>query len=784
MLSTSMRRKSLPSLLVALHLIVATSAAQSVEGVVRASDAGPLPGVNVYIESLERGAITDADGRYRIARLPAGTYDIVFSYVGFRTETRRVRLLEEDLTLDMSLEPDRVSTGEVLVSADRQEQLTVDTRSVAMLDAAALEDARGQTLGETLEHLPGLASLQTGPSLSKPVVRGLHSQRVLVLNAGVAQEGQQWGGEHAPEIDPFSPVRIEVIKGVAGVEYGVGAIGGVIRLEPLELPYVPGTPVRGQFSGNGFSNNRQGAGAVYLEGVSDRLPGFGWRAQGSYRKAGDAHAPGYVIPNSAFREANGALTLGFRRGSWNWLSHLSHFGTELGIYSGAHIGNMEDLLRAIERGEPATYAPFSYEIGLPKQRIAHDMATLRGQYRLSTGGRLEVQYGVQKNRRQEFDAHRGGLDDPDDAARPAFELSLVSHSIEARFHHRPLGQVFGVIGVNGTSQRNTNGRTGFLIPNFRSYGGGFFARETLVRGPLQLEAGARFDLHWVRAWPRENGGTGDFVPRIQTFGSPSGMLGAIWEFAPSWSLATNLGTAWRPPSVNEHYNFGVHHGTAQFEIGDPSLGRERSFGLDATLRHTGARTRLELSAYQTRFDGFIYLFPDPVPRVTIRGTFPTFRYAQADAQLAGVDGSVEYDVIPALTVGAVASLVRGDNLESNEPLFQMPADRLRLVAHVNLPDIKALQDPHLEFEALLVARQSRFPAGADYTDPPPGYRLLNGAFAANLVLGGTPIHVHASIENVLNTAYRDYLSRFRYFIDDPGRSFVLRLSVPIGAPRP
>lgn len=757
--------------------------AQTLHGVVRAADAGPLPGANVYLPALQRGAVTDHSGLYEIDNLVVGEYEVVFSFIGYRSESRTVAINPGRNRLEVTLHSDVVWTDEVLVAAEQDGRLTVDTRSVSILDAAALDEVRGQTLGETLEHLPGMAALQTGPSISKPVVRGLHSQRVLVLNAGVSQEGQQWGGEHAPEIDPFAPVRIEVIKGVGGVEYGVGAIGGVIRLEPLELPFIPGTALRGQFAGNGFSNNRQGAAALYLEGVVNRLPGLGWRAQGSFRKAGDAHAPNYIIPNSAFQEQNGAITLGFRRGAWNILGHVSHFGTELGIFSGAHIGNLDDLLRAIERGQPSTIGTFGFDIAPPKQLISHDLASLRGRYSLPSGARFEVQYGYQRNHRREFDAHRPYSDSLAALNRPAFELSLLSHSVEARFHHRPIGRFFGVMGVSGMNQLNLNGRSGFLIPNFRAFSGGVFARETLVHGDWQVEAGARYDYRWVRAWPREDGGSGDFVRRVNDYGSLSAVLGVIWHLAPAWSLATNLGTAWRPPSVNEHYNFGVHHGTAQFEIGDPDLDAERSVGIDATLRHDGPSTRLEVSAYSTQFQRFIYLYPDPSPRVTIRGTFPTFRYAQADARLNGFDASVEYDLNRTLTFGMVTSVVRGQNLDDDEPLYQMPGDRLRLVAHVNLPGNKTVLEPHFEVESALVARQSRFTPGVDYAEPPPGYHLINASFATDLMVNHTPVHLHLSVQNALDTVYRDYLSRFRYFIDNPGRSFVLRLSVPIGAPR-
>ena len=767
--------------LVATATSFSTVRSQTLWGVTRSTDGTSLPGVNVFIPGLQRGAVSDSDGRYEISHLEPGTYRVQFSFVGFRTQIREVTVGEADVKVDARLEEDPIWTDEVLVETEKTDALTLDSRSVSVLESRRLDEVRGQTLGETLEHLPGLATLQTGPSISKPIVRGLHSQRVLVLNAGVAQEGQQWGGEHAPEIDPFAPVRIEVVKGVAGVEYGAGAIGGVIRLEPLELPDDPSRPLSGTFAGNAFSNNYQGAASLYLQHASSRLPGVSWRVQGSLRRAGDARAPDYVITNSAFEEQNAAVTLGYRKAGLDLMGHVSHFGTELGIFSGAHIGNRDDLLRAIERGEPLVTPDFSFDIDAPKQRISHELATLRGTYSFDSGAKLTTQYGFQYNHRQEFDAHRPYNDSLAALNRPAFELTLASHSIESTFHHRPVGNLLGVVGISGMAQTNRNGRTGFLIPNFRAFTGGIFARETWLRNEVQLDVGTRLDYRWVRAWPRENGASGDFVRRVNSYVNVSGVVGGLWHFSDSWSIGGNLGSSWRPPSVNELYNYGVHHGTAQFEIGDPDLSSERSTGIDATLRHSGTSTRLEASVYATYFDGFIYLFPDPEPRVTIRGTFPTFFYAQSDARLTGFDASAEVDLSRLFTTGVVVSVVRGDNLETNEPLVQMPADRLRLVGHVNIPSFGIARDPHFEAEWVLTARQTRYPANADYADPPAGYRLLNLSIAADLQAGNTPIHLHASVQNALNVTYRDYLSRFRYFVDDPGRSFVLRMSVPIGA---
>ncbi len=754
--------------------------AQSIEGQIATPAGTPLPEATVAIEALQRGAVADAAGRF-VLRVPApGTYDLVVRHVGYRTERRMVVVPDASpVTVEVVLWAQPLEGDEIVIRAGRTvaDRLTAGSRSITALEPEALDRLRGQTLGETLKELPGVTTMQTGPSIAKPVIRGLHSQRLVVLNAGVPQEGQQWGGEHAPEIDPFAPARIEVVRGAAGVEYGVGAIGGVIRLEPRDFPSTPG--VGGQLMLNGFSNSRQGAGSLLLEGRPQRASRFGWRAQGSVRKAGDARTPDYVIGNSAFEEANGALAVGYRGEVLDVELYASRFATDLGIYRGSHINTLEGLRRAIERDRPRADYAFSYGIDAPKQSITHDLVTLKGVYRLPGGDRLETQYGYQRNHRQEFDAHRRVGDPLDEAA---FDLTLDTHTLDVAWRLAPHsgvlgGDAFGVVGVSGMNQGNVNAETGYLIPNFRAMTGGLFAHGTWGRGDWTAEVGARLDHRWMKAFPRIER---QFVRRTHDYTSVSGVVGGIWQMAPAWSLAANLSTAWRPPSVNELYSYGVHHGTAQFEIGDAGLTSERTLGLDLTLRHVGPRARMEVSGYVNRMDGYIHAFPTRDTLVTIRGVFPAFRHQQANAVLRGIDGQVDVDVLPKLAVGATGSLVRGTNVEEDLPLIGMPSDRLTLHSTLRLFEGRGLRASELRPELTIVRKQTRAPEGVDYAPPPDGYALLGLRYHADLQVGDTPLQVGLSIHNLLNTRYRDYLSRWRYFIDEPGRTVVVRLRVPFG----
>jgi iron complex outermembrane receptor protein len=747
--------------------------------VVDAASGEPLPGAAVALPHLGRGAAADGAGRFRIAGLASDTATVVVTFVGYAPWRDVVDVGAGPL--DVRLAAAEGALGEVEVVADEADvALTRDPRAVSVLDGEALDAARGQTLGETLAELPGVTALTTGPTISKPVVRGLHSDRVVILEDGVRQEGQAWGGEHAPEIDPFGAGRIEVVKGAAGVEYGAGAIGGVVRLEGEDLPTAPG--VGGRVQAQAFSNSGQGATSVVVEDAPAALPGFAWRLQGSVRRAGDARTPDVVIRNSAFREAAGHLTVGYRRGPLEFDAHLRRYDAELGIYKGSHFGNFRNLQAIIERGgpDPDWDYQFSYDIEAPKQRVTHDVASVHGHTTVGGGHHVDAQYAVQLNRRREFDAHRPFGDSLVAlGADAAFDLSLLTQSVDLKVEPAVSDRMRLAVGLQVRTQLNENGASGYLVPNFRAYDGGLFAHGSLALSrALSVDAGLRLDGRTVTAFPvvaRET-----VRDRRQHWGGAAA-LGALWRFSEAWSLGANLGSAWRPPNVSELYSDGVHHGTAQFEIGDPDLGVERSLDASATLRHEGAWASAEVSAYVNHVFGYVYALERPEPTVTIRGTFPTFAYTQADARLAGLDADVEVRPLGWLDLGARASVLRADNLDLGGPLFGVPSDRFGGHVRATRGRLGPLADASAEVDVQHVTRQDRVQPGVFLAAPyPPGYTLVGLQLGAEVPWGAAPLRLGLSVQNLFDVRYRDALGRFRYFVDEPGRNVVLRVGLPLG----
>ncbi len=757
-----------------------------VHGVVRdTTTREPLHAATIRVIGTTRGTISDRSGVFHLHDITGDSVTLQISHVGYATKRTVLALRgRDDLRIEVLLAPSQRRSDEAVVVDARTSHTStaLPTQHVTELTAAQIDEHRGQTFADVLTRVPGVTVVQTGPSISKPMIHGMMGQRIVLRNSGIVQEGQQWGAEHAPEIDPFTPARIAVVKGPASVMYGPNAMGGVIDVLPRPLPY--DSAMHGEVSANLFSNSGQGALGGFLEDRIDGALGLAFRVQGALRRAGDARTPTYVLGNTGFAESSIGSTIGVGDDDLGLTVMGSRFATTLGVFAGSHLGNAEDLRRAIERGRPSTSPEFGYAITSPRQEISHTLLSLQGHARITDDAVLRVTYGWQQNDRSEFDAHNTRIIGPDSAARlqralqtPAMNLLLTTYTLDSKLDHELSDRVRGSAGISAQRQVNDRSGTVFLVPDYVAWGVGGFAYESLMLDDLTLSAGLRYDVRWLDvSIQRRN--TSAREEQQRTFASVTASLGALYSISEGQSLSMNIARAWRPPQVNELYANDVHHGSALYEIGDSTLHEEQSLGLDATYTLTTPAVEFEVTAYANMFDGYILALPDPTrPTVTVRGTFPTYRFTQVPALIAGGDLSLRVHVSDALQAYATSSIVRGTDTRADAPLFLMPSDRARIGVHVHTEDVWHVHDAFVDVSVLGVRRQDRYVVGQDYATPPPGYALLDASLGGMVDLApSVQMRITVSCMNVFNTQYRDYLNRYRYFADDPGRNIILRFT--------
>lgn len=739
-----------------------------IKGIVHDEHTGqPIAGATVLLVKSNQGVSTDADGRYALSNLCPGTYEIECRIIGYQPRRETVNLIEGHEE-DFSLNEAEVHLKDVEITAHRTDAPI--TQPLTTLSGSDLAQTRGQSLGESLKGLTGLTTLQTGSSISKPVIHGMHSNRVLIMNNGVRQEGQQWGSEHAPEIDPFVATRLSVVKGAAGVRYGSDAIGGVILVDPEELPI--DKPLSGEVNTAFFTNGRQGVGSAVLQGGVRRLSGFGWRAQGTLKRGGDIRTPNYFLDNTGILERNFSLAAGYRHKGFGAEVFYSHFKTKLGIFSGSHIGSVTDLLNIINSGEPLTKPDFSYTIGRPYQDVAHNLLKAEIHYHFPDGNRLKWVSAWQYNNRSEYDLHRPRNDSLAGLKRPELTFRLTTLTNELLWDHKPLAKkISGQIGLSTLYQYNLmSGRP--LIPNFDQWNVGLFALERLVYNGWELEAGLRYDYRMLTTYR--------IVSRQKVtdefrFHNASGTLGAGRNLSERWSLRVNVGTAWRAPNVSELFSDGVHHGAAAFEEGDATLQPEKAYNTIASLRYAYNAFTFEAGGYYNYINDYIYLKPQASPILTVRGAFPYFKYTQTDATFKGVDAMVEWKLKKHLSWISKATYLRVNDVRNDSYLVMIPPNRWENQLKATWLESGKWSNLYVGVSNRMVGQQRLVPPASDYLPPPPGYSLWNVQLGGKLVISENhQLELTLTADNILNTVYRDYLNRFRYYADEMGRNISLR----------
>lgn len=770
---------------------VSAQCTQNISGRVRDEDQKSfLENATVRMLDLKKTVLTDSTGRYSFKGLCPGDYTIRVTHADCQSVEIHIHL-KEDMEYDFILSHTENTLKEVVVVGAATMQAEGMT---GVLKGRELLATRGVSLGESLQKISGVSVLQTGNNIYKPVIHGLHSSRVLILNNGIRQEGQQWGSEHAPEIDPYVANRLTVIKGAASVRYGGDAIGGVVLVEPRLLQYKRG--IAGEVNVAAFSNNRQAVLSAMVEGSLDKPETTAWRLQGTFKRGGNGRTPDYWLKNSGLEEANISAAFGWRRGNRGLEVFYSLFNTRIGIFSGAHIGNLTDLQYIIASQEPPAYirdAGFSYNIGRPYQHVQHHLFKWKGYVERRQSQRISLTMSTQYNVRKEFDIVRSESD------LPQLQLNLLTTIADLVWEHFPEKKIKGSLGLNVMHQLNLIDYR-YFIPNYSSLDFGMWGAEKYQNDRWQFELGLRYD-HRNRFDISDNDKhpfnllTGNALVPGNPYGSKvfSGLSGTgvlAYKIDQTLRASLTFSSAWRSPQINELFSNGLHHGAARIEKGNPFLKAERAFNILGTLIIHKEKWEAEWGVYQKWIDDFIYLKPTYPPLLTIRGAFPAFEYAQTNAHLTGSDLNFQYKLNHHLSAYFKGSMLRAYDAKENTWLIQMPADRYELELQYVFVDGKKWKQSSIKGGFQHVTKQKRVPPTgnievkdllgnismqSDYTAPPNAFTLFNIEASTSTSIWKRRFEWVCSVTNLFNIGYRDYMNSFRYFSLDRGRNLSVKI---------
>ncbi len=750
----------------------------------------PLPFANIKILNTSKGVTTDASGQFIIPNICACEMKIEVSFTGYKPK-------------NIVLHTDHAENLKVLLAQDAQllesviilgksESSEFESQNIQSINSDKIEAQSGSSLGEALAGaLSGVSMIQTGGNITKPVIQGLNANRILILNNGIRYEGQQWGAEHAPAIDPLIADKIEVIKGAASVKYGSGALGGVILVLPSELP------IDQQLSGKINLSGQTNGGLFTASGLVENAleKGWAWRLQSTYKKGGDIKTPNYNLTNTGVTEYNFSGTLGKKYEHADYELFVSHFNTELGILKTVGlINSMEDFIKAVNSDIPPGTEDFSYNISPPKQTSNHSLVKFKANWDAGEND-VKFQYGFQLNNRQEFDIRRGNL-----VNIPSMDLQLSTHNVDLEYEINSFDRHQLSVGANVIYQENKNvagTQTLPFIPNYNSLSSGIFAIDKYALQKVTFEIGGRMDLQYFDVAGRDF--KNDPFRANYNFISFSGIAGLRYTPNQQNIVTINLASGWRPPHVSELYSFGTHQSAAAIEYGilldenneiidfeSSGVKSEGSLKMVTTYEFHGEKLHFDASGYYQAIQNFFYLKSNGVTNTT-RGTMPTFRYQQTNALFTGIDLDMHYSFSKHISMTMLYSYLYAKDLTNDDFFLYIPSNRLNAGINWHIESIPALSHVDVFVNGKYTFKQNHAPKPVDINDPnfsfpeneknydfipaPSGYFLLETGISLYKNWEKNTLEFKLSGQNILNTTYKNNTNRLKYFAYDKGQNF-------------
>ena len=752
----------------------------------------PLAGASVMLVDSKSGTITDSTGRYSFRNISGGHFLMEISFTGYRSVIEHIDVagnIQKDFTLKSSVVENEAITVTAVGSATSIRKAPIP---ITRVSKELLLSTSSTNIIDALSRIPGVSQVTTGPAISKPVIRGLGYNRVVVINDGVRQEGQQWGDEHGIEIDENSVSRVEVVKGPASIIYGSDALAGVVNI----ITTAPATlnTIKGNILTSYATNNRQRS---LFANIGGNQNGFNWNAWGDLKAAADySNKYDGRVWNSKFNEKNFGAYAGYN-GSWGF-SHFifSRFDQRLGVIEGDRDdnGNFIKALPGGQEGNPTQDDFNSTTPMVPAQRVQHSKYTLDNSVKIGKG-RISLNLALQRNQRQEFG-------NPDDPSEKNLYFDLQTFSYRAAYHFNDHGGWNTSLGLNGMAQGNQNKGINVLIPEYTLFDIGAYIYTQKTYGKATFSGGLRLDSRHLDSKSFMDGNDIKFEAFKKTFTNISASAGLSYAATEDVLFKLNVARGFRAPSIPELATNGTHEGTNRYEYGEKDLSSEISWQGDLGLELNTDHVLFTLTAFYNNINNFIFYSKlsnsaggDSL--VLVDGKYiQAFKFGQQDARLTGIEALLDLHPHPLdwLHWQNTFTYVNGrfkQAIEGTKNLPYIPAARFISQLRADLMEkSKSATRLSIFVEADHTFNQDNPFTAFNTETPTPGYTLVNAGFNANIhTKNKTLFSVYLMANNLTDVAYQNHLSRLKYTAENMatgrigvfnmGRNFMVRVNIPL-----
>ena len=665
-----------------------------------------------------------------------------------------------------------VDLNEVVVSTPFKESVKNNVLNVGKLNLNNLNYIKRLNFSNAIQEIPGVSIISTGPGISKPVIRGLSSNRVTVFNQFMRVENQQWGAEHGMEISGFGVGSVEVIKGPMSVLYGSDAIGGVLYVNPDSYYKGEGSEIE---LGTIYNSNYHGITTnLGIKGGSNKLS---YLVQASLVDNKDFNTPDGEVENTYFKNSDLKFGLGYT--SDNFISDLrvNINDSEIGIPHGEenhddHDDHDEDDHDDDDHDEDHDEDHEEHEEEKSYQDLTNTMISWKNRFLFENRSEIEFTLGFSSNKRKEFGHHEEeGHDDHDDdddhddhddddhddhdehGEGPALNMDLETTTFDLKYIFPKSEKLELVFGTNILSQTNTNYGEEELIPDADKRDFGVYALSHIHASKWDVLIGLRTDNRKIT--------TSDFD---KNYNSLNASLGFKRDFSTNKIFRLNFSNGYRAPNLSELFSDGVHHGTAQYEIGDRNLNEEKNFQTEISISSFGSDSSFGLDVFYNSVQDYIYLEPTG----QTMSSMPVYNYSQADASLMG--GELYFSKSTSLdwlSYKTSFEYVSGEKAEGGYLPFISP---------FTFKHAFNLDFDSNNFKVSIISKGKQNNVGQFETETD-SYFLMNLSGSHEFNLTNNNLGFVWSINNLLDTEYYDHLSRFKKMgIHEMGRNISFGLN--------